>query len=117
MRLRQAAGNRHGNALLLLRDDGRPWESQDLRHPFARTVQRAGLDPREITPYTLRHSSIVRMLLRNVPVAVVADHHDTSEREIRTHYGRYISQFTDAMTRGAMLDIETPVTGNVVALR
>jgi hypothetical protein len=57
------------------------------------------------------------MLLRNVPIAVVADHHDTSEREIRTHYGRYISQFTDAMTRGAMLNIERPVTEKVVQLR
>jgi hypothetical protein len=28
-----------------------------------------------------------------------------------------ISQFTDAMTRATLLDIETPVAGNVVALR
>jgi hypothetical protein len=37
---------------------------------------------------------------------------------IRSHPAlpQNISQFTDAMTRAILLDIEIPVTGNVIAL-
>jgi hypothetical protein len=115
--LRKAAGDRLNNAPLLLKDDGRPWDEKDHRWPMHRTVERAGLKPREVTIYCYRHSSIKRMLMKGVPIAIVADHHDTSEREIRTHYGRFLSEFTDAMTRATLLDLDAPVTDNAVTLR
>ena len=37
-----------------------------------------GLDPAVVTVYALRHSSIVRMLLKNVPIRFVASLHNTS---------------------------------------
>ena len=42
--------------------------------------------------YCLRHSSIVRMLLRNVPIRLVASLHNTSVAMIEKHYSRYITE-------------------------
>jgi integrase len=54
---------------------------------------------RYVVPYSFRHSSIVRMLLRNVPVNVVASHHDTSAEIIQKHYAHFISNVSDSLTR------------------
>jgi integrase len=72
--LGQAAGNRARTQPLLLRADGRPWQPAraDYRKPFIRAVTRVGLDPKIVTLYCLRHSSIVRALLAGVPARVCA---------------------------------------------
>jgi integrase len=114
MRLKQMAGNRPADAPLLLRPDGEPWGKDDLTHAMRRTAKRAGLDPRTATPYCLRHSFITRSLLRGLPVAVVADQCDTSERQIRVHYARYISDHSDALTRAAMVDFDPVVPASKV---
>ena len=59
-------------------------------------------DKAAITISALRHSSIVRQLLGNVPVRVVAALHDTSVAMIERTYSRYIADHTDAMARAAM---------------
>lgn len=84
---------------------------------FREATKHLSLDP-DATPYALRHSSIVRMLLASVPTRVVAAHHDTSVAMIEAHYSRFIvGDASDAMTRRALLDFaHTPET-NVVALR
>ena len=64
-----------------------------------------GLDPAEVTIYALRHSSIVRQLLAGVPVRIVAAGHDTSVVMIERTYSRYIGDHSDALARGAMLDM------------
>ena len=88
----------------------------DHRNLFRRAVERAGLDPDKVTSYALRHSSIVRALLGSVPVAVVAQQHDTSVREIEAHYAAYILDHSDALSRRALLDTSSSVTaGNVAA--
>jgi hypothetical protein len=70
-----------------------------------------------VTSYALRHSSIVRALLGGVPVAVGAQQHDTSVREIEAHYAAYILDYSDALSRRALLDTSRPmVTDNVVPL-
>ena len=88
----------------------------DLR--FRAVAKSIGLDP-EVTPYALRHSSIVRMLLGGVPVRVVAAHHDTSVAMIEKTYSRYIiGDPTDVMTRRTLLDFAAPAaSANVVAIR
>ena len=70
--LRQACGDRDGDAPLLTKSGGGPWRHSDHRHPFARAVSRAGLNAAEVTIYALRHSNIVRQLLSNTPIRVVA---------------------------------------------
>jgi integrase len=98
--------NRSAGEPLLLRQGAR-WRPYNHRHPFAAVVIRAGLDPAIVTIYALRHSSIVRQLLANVPIRIVAAHHDTSVPMIEKTYSKYIGDHSDALTRRALLD---PVT-------
>jgi len=49
----------------------------DLAKRLKPVIERLKLDD-NITPYALRHSSIVRMILQGVPLSLVAAHHDTS---------------------------------------
>jgi hypothetical protein len=69
-----------------------------------------------VTMYALRHSSIVRMLLQNVPIRLVASLHDTSATMIEKHYSRYIVEHSDDISRRALLQHEPPSSENVVAL-
>jgi integrase len=62
-----------------------------------------GVDP-EGTPYSLRHSSIVRQLVKNIPIRIVASLHDTSVEQIERHYSAYITDVTDEMTRATLPD-------------
>jgi integrase len=114
-KLRQAAGDRALSAPLLLKSDSAPWRPDSHGQPFAAAVARAGLDP-AVTLYSLRHSSIVRQLLGNIPVRVVASTHDTSIPMIEKSYSAFISDHADALTRRALLDTAQPAAGNVVAL-
>ena len=62
--------NRPAGAPLLLRSDGKPWQSShdgDHKRLYQLAAARAGVGG---TMYALRHSSIVRSLLANVPVRV-----------------------------------------------
>jgi integrase len=124
--LKELRGDRPADAPLLLRADGTRWLDPSLKRrksehwPIFRAVaERAGLDPDAVTCYALRHSSICRALLRNVPISIVAKLHDTSSREIEAHYGHYITDVAgDALLRRALLTVEPPPAGdNVVALR
>ena len=115
-KLRQAAGDRSADALLLPQPDGSAWGLHDLRRPFRRVVERAALDPEVVTSYALRHSSITRQLLRGLPVRVVAHAHDTSVPMIEKSYSASIGDHSDALHRAALLDLGAPAGGNVVPL-
>lgn len=69
------------------------------------------------SPYSLRHSSIVRMILQHVPLRVIASHHDTSTWEIERTYSRFITgDATEAMTRATLLDPSAPSSADVIPL-
>ena len=109
--LRQAAAGRPADAPLLISPAPIPGR------PFARLVAGLGLEP-TVTLYALRHSSVTRMLLASVPVRVVASTHDTSVAQVEKAYSRYISDHSDALVRGALLQVEKPpAAGNVVPLK
>jgi integrase len=115
-RLKDAKGNRPDAAPLLRKRDGSAWQATstvDHRDLFRSAVERAELDPNEITSYALRHSSIVRALLGGVPVAVAAQQHDTSVREIEAHYAAYILDHSDALSRRVLLDTAHPVAADL----
>ena len=100
--------NRSAEAPLLLRSDGRAWQSsQDGDHErlYRIAVERAGIKG---TMYALRHSSIIRSLLANVPARIVAATHDTSIVMIERTYSAFIADFSDAVTRPALLDLGVP---------
>jgi integrase len=110
--LQGAAGDRPGDAPLLVKADGERW-GDITSDVFRRVVARAGLDS-SVTAYALRHSSIVRQLLAGVPARVVAVHHDTSIPMLERTYSRYIGDYSDALTRRVLLDMGEPVRADNV---
>jgi integrase len=119
-RLREAAHGRRPHDRLLARAGGTPWgyrRHDHYREAIRAVVTAAGLDPDEVTLYALRHTAISRALLKGVPVTVVADMTDTSEREIRKHYAKLIAHHADEIARRALPDLATPATVKIVPLR
>jgi integrase len=103
----QARG-RPVDAPLLVQSDGLPWgygrKGQRQRDLFRATTASAGLDPDQVTPYSLRHSAIVRMLRRNVPIRLVASLCDTSVSIVEKNYSAFIAHHADELARSALLD-------------
>lgn len=95
--------NRPAAAPLLLRADGSAWQSsQDGDHErlYRLAAERAGVAGRM---YALRHSSIIRSLLANVPARVVAATHDTSIVMLERTYSAYIADHADTVARRGLL--------------
>ena len=120
IRLKQVAKGRADDAPLLLQSDGNEWgdnPGQRYHREVGKVVSAIGLDPVEVTMYCLRHSSIVRMLLRNVPIRLVASLHNTSVAMIEKHYSKYITEHSmDGIARIGLLSEPAPGADNVVAL-
>jgi integrase len=116
--LKQEAAGREPDALLLLRTDGSVWRKASYRRDFRRAAAAAGLDPDIVTLYSMRHSAIVRSLLKGVPIRVVAAAADTSVGQIERNYSKFITDHSDALSRAALLDTSMPPTlaDNVMAL-
>jgi integrase len=104
---KQAHGCARG-APLLLHPDGEAWGHSGTTYRQLELVREAiaaaGLDPEKITPYALRHSSIIRMLRGNVPIRLVASLHDTSVAMIERNYSAHIAHHADELARSALLD-------------
>ncbi|MET3843998.1 site-specific integrase [Bradyrhizobium sp. OAE829] len=118
-KLALAATGRADDAPLLLQSDGSPWgdnPGQRYHREVSAAVTAIGLDPEIVTMYALRHSSIVRMLLKNKPTRVVAALHNTSVRMIEAHYSKYIVEHSDEICRDALLQSTLPDGDNVFAL-
>jgi integrase len=120
-RLREAARDRAADAPLLVQSDGTMWPSdpsQSYRGPMREILQEIELDPDEVTMYALRHSSITRLLLANVPIRLVATLHDTSVSQIERNYSRHIAEHGDEFARGALLQHDdAPDSSNVIPIR
>jgi hypothetical protein len=100
--------NRPPGEPLLLRTDGVAWQStshSDHNHLYQAAAERAGISG-SIT--ALRHSSIIRALLANVPLRVVSASHDTSAAMIEKTYGLHIADFADAIARNGLLAPRAP---------
>jgi integrase len=110
LKLGAAAKDRPSNAPLLLRGTGKLWIASRAHSLYRRDVRAVvasiGLDPDAVTLYALRHSSITRMLLKNVPVRIIAAAHDTSIRMIEKHYSVDIDKHSDDWTRSTLLHSE-----------
>jgi len=122
MVLKSAGAGRAGNAPLLTRASGKAWgygAKSRHRNDLREVITAVGLDPDVVTLYALRHSSIVRMLLANVPIRIVATLHDTGVAMIERSYSRFIAEHTDELARGAMLTIEPAAAagGEVIPIK
>jgi integrase len=119
-RLKCAAAGREADARLLVQADGSAWPD-DLSGRYRRDIRAIiasiGEDPDKVTAYALRHSSIVRMLLRNVPIRLIAALHNTSVGQIEKNYSANITEHdTDAISRAGLLHEPAVVAGNVIPL-
>jgi integrase len=110
--------NRKPSEPLLLRPDGAPWQPVKADHGLMfKQAARVARLPAGTTMYALRHSSIARALLLNVPIKVVADWHDTSVGQITAHYGRFLKHHYDEIVRAALLDTAPTAKADVVPIR
>ena len=117
-KLKVAAAGRAGDASLLVRADGSSWgddPSKNYRRDVREIFTAIGEDPDEVTLYSLRHSSIVRMLLRNIPIRLIAALHNTSVGQIERNYSRHITEHhSDDLSRTGLLS--EPALDNVIPL-
>jgi integrase len=119
-KLKAAAKGRAVDAPLLVQANGSAWgrkgrdPAQDYRHDVREIVTGLGLDADKVTAYALRHSSIVRMLLKNVNIRLVASLHDTSVSMVEKHYARFIDAHGDDIARAALLHHEPAAIGDNV---
>jgi hypothetical protein len=110
-KLKLATQGRAAEAPLLLRLDGSPWGADPNRYyrePVRAIVESIGLDPGQITMYSLRHSSIVRMLLAHRPVQLVANLHDTSPAQLQSNYAKFITEHIGDEYAQVLLQPEPP---------
>jgi integrase len=83
--------------------------------PWATIVTKADL-PSSLTPYSLRHSSICRMLRLGLPVQLVARLHDTSAAMIEKNYSAQIVSLMDELAERAVIPLTTvPATVTPIA--
>lgn len=114
-KLKASAAGRAATAPLLLRADGRRWQSGNLGdhlYGFAKAARAVGVI---VTAYALRHSAIVRALLAGVPARIVAALCDTSITELEKTYSAFIADHADTIARRGLL-APPPTADNVVAL-
>jgi integrase len=77
------------------------WDTAShMQRGWRKALRIAGLT--HVEAYSLRHSSIVRMLREGLPVRVVAGLHDTSTVMIERHYSAYILDMADELARRAI---------------
>jgi hypothetical protein len=106
-----------GSKPVWVRDSRGTWNSPaELTRPWAVIIERAGL-PADTVPYSLRHSSIVRGLRAALPVRLVAQLHDTSDKMIERHYASSIVNALDDLTAAAVVPLVDTGRGKVVKLK
>ena len=109
--LAPATAGRRGHEPLFLRrqttGERGPWRAAtQFTYVWTKIIKRAGL-PAATVPYSLRHSSIVRMLRAGLPIRLVGALHDTSTTMIETHYSHYIVDALDALAASAVIPLTT----------
>jgi integrase len=85
---------------------------ESMRAPFRRVVIAAGLDPRVVTPHTLRHTAITDMAETGAPIQTVQDFsgHETIEMVMRyihardRHVDEAMDRFENERTKVEHLD-------------
>jgi integrase len=97
--------NRAADAPLLLRANGTAWQPPNNDHSRLYKQAAAAAGVGGTTIYALRHSSIVRSLLANVPIRVVAATHDTSVLMIERTYSAFIADHADSIARVGLLEL------------
>jgi len=107
----------HGAKPVWVRDTRGGWKTPaEITRPWALIIKQAGL-PTDTVPYALRHSSIVRGLRAALPVRLVAQLHDTSDKMIERHYASAIVNALDDLTAAAVVPLVDTERSKVVKLK
>lgn len=86
------------------RDRRGPWTSaSELTRPWKAICGQLKL--KDVVPYALRHSSIVRGIRSGLPIRLVAAMHDTSVAMIERHYARYIVDGLEELAAKAVVPL------------
>jgi integrase len=89
---RQLCAGRKGTALMLVRDDGTPWNDDNYYAPTKRAASDARID--EMSYYTLRHTYASHAVMNGMPLTVLAKnlgHVDT--KMVEKHYAHLSKDF------------------------
>jgi integrase len=118
--LRQEASGRDPDDFLLRQPNGDVWPDKNpsgqYRRDVTEIIRNIGLDPDTVTLYALRHSFVVRALLKNIPIRLVAALVDSSVSQIEATYSRHIAEHSDRIARSALLHPEPPSGVNAVVV-
>jgi integrase len=98
--LASLTAGRPASAILLSREDGRPWNKSDQARPMAAACKAARIEPANF--HCLRHTYASHSIMNGAPALVVArnlGHSDT--RMVERHYGHLADSFVANAIRAA----------------
>jgi integrase len=80
---------------------------------FRVVLERLRLDM-SLSPYTMRHTSVIRQIRAGTPLRIIGYCHDTSVQEIERTYARYLGDASDDARKGLLADVVP--ADNVISL-
>jgi site-specific recombinase XerD len=104
------------NGLVFRRGDGEPWGRSHQFRPLREASERAKIAP-AISFHILRHTYASRLVMRGVPMAVVAQQIGDSEAITAKHYAHLAPSYVGDMVRQALSPTGAVVESNVAPLR
>jgi integrase len=85
----------------------------NISEKFREALVQLGMDE-TLTPYLLRHSSIIRQIRSGTAMRVIAFAHDTSVAMIEKTYARYLNDAADDLRNGLLTETEPDKPANNV---
>jgi integrase len=102
----QAVADKGSGDLVFRRDDGEPWGRSHQFRPLRDACARANIVPR-VGFHILRHTYASRLVMRGVPLGVVAQQIGDSEAITAKHYAHLAPSYVGGMVRQALAPIGT----------
>jgi integrase len=112
----QAVAGKQLGDLVFRRGDGEPWGRSHQFRPLRDACKRANITP-VIGFHILRHTYASRLVMRGVPLGVVAQQIGDSEAITAKHYAHLAPSYVGDMVRQALLPIGAMKDTNVMPLR
>jgi len=112
---RQCSG-RAADDLILPRSDGCPWGKANQARPMAEACKAAKIKATNF--HALRHTYASRLVMRGVPLVVIASQlGHTGITMVERHYGHLSQSFVVDAVRGAFGDLGIVTADNIVGIR
>jgi site-specific recombinase XerD len=111
-----AVAGKDPGALVFRRGDGEPWGKSHQFRPLREACEHAKITP-AISYHILRHTYASRLVMRGVPMSVVAQQIGDSEAITAKHYAHLAPSYVADMVRQALTPIGVATDSNVTAMR